>query len=244
MAFIVADSNNQPAWGGYTAYDVNNGAFDTQIKQQIAQVRSNGGNVMVSFGGASGQELAETITSVPALTAAYQSVINAYNLSAINFDIESAAVGDTSSIGRRSQAIAALQKNAAAQGKTLQVWFTLPVLPSGLTPDGLYVLQSALKYGVQIKGVNVMTMDYGEGRCRIHKDRWALTPSTPPKAYTANCRRCTAVPKRRSIVEHDRSHTDDRHERRHQRSLRFAGSPASSGFRQAERTGPHLNVVA
>jgi hypothetical protein len=162
LAFIVADTNNQPAWGGYSANEVNKGAFDTQIKQQIAQVRNAGGNVMVSFGGANGQELAQAITNVQTLTSAYQSVINAYNLNAIDFDIEGAAVGDHTSIDRRSQAIAALQKNAAAHGRTLQVWFTLPVLPSGLTSDGLYVVQSALKYGVQITGVNLMTMDYGE----------------------------------------------------------------------------------
>lgn len=163
LAFIVADGNNQPAWGGYTAYEVNHGAFDTQIKQQIAEVRNAGGNVMVSFGGANGQELAQAITNVRTLTAAYQSVIDAYNLSAIDFDIEGAAVGDPASIDRRSQAIAALQQNAAAHGNTLQVWFTLPVLPSGLTADGLYVVQSARKYGVKITGVNLMTMDYGEG---------------------------------------------------------------------------------
>ncbi len=118
---------------------------------------------MVSFGGASGTELAQAITSVPALTAAYQQVINAYQLTHIDFDIEGAAEADTASIDRRSQAIAALQQAAAADGRTLQVWFTLPVLPTGLTADGLYVLQSALKYGVQIAGVNVMAMDYGDG---------------------------------------------------------------------------------
>ncbi len=163
LAFIVADPNSQPAWGGYSAYEVNHGAFDTQIKQQIVQVRNAGGNVMVSFGGANGQELAQGITSVQGLTAAYQAVINAYNLSAIDFDIEGAALSDHASVDRRSQAIAALQHNAATHGKTLQVWLTLPVLPSGLTADGLYVVQSALKYNVNLSGVNLMTMDYGEG---------------------------------------------------------------------------------
>ncbi|HEY2760168.1 MAG TPA: chitinase, partial [Pirellulales bacterium] len=55
------------------------------------------------------------------------------------------------------------QQAAAAAGHKLDVWFTLPVLPSGLTADGLYVIQSALKYGVNIAGVNIMTMDYGDG---------------------------------------------------------------------------------
>ena len=55
-----------------------------------------------------------------------------------------------------------MQQTAAAAGKTLDVSFTLPVLPTGLTSDGLYVLQSALKYGVKIGTVNVMAMDFGD----------------------------------------------------------------------------------
>ncbi len=96
------------------------------------------------------------------MTSAYQQVINAYGLTHIDFDIEGAAVADDASIDRRSQAIAALQATAAAAGKTLDVSFTLPVLPTGLTANGLYVLQSALKYGVKIGTVDVMAMDYGD----------------------------------------------------------------------------------
>jgi hypothetical protein len=163
LAFITADSNKAPAWGGYTAYEVNGGSFDQLIRAEIAQVRQLGGDVSVSFGGAAGSELAQVITSVSALTSAYQQVITAYGLTHIDFDIEGAAVADSASIDRRSQAIAALQQAAAAAGRTLDVSFTLPVLPTGLTVDGLYVLQSALKYGVKISTVNVMAMDYGDG---------------------------------------------------------------------------------
>ena len=117
---------------------------------------------MVSFGGASNQELAEVITNVSRLQASYQSVLNTYNLTHIDFDIEGGAQANHAAIDRRSQAIAGLQQTAAAAGKQLRVWFTLPVLPTGLTADGLYVLQSALKYGVKIGGVNIMAMDYGD----------------------------------------------------------------------------------
>ncbi len=164
LAFVVAGPSNEPSWGGYQAYDVaGGGQYDQQLQANVATLRSLGGDVMVSFGGAAGTELAQAITSVPALTSAYQKVIGTYQLTHVDFDIEGAAVADHASIDRRSQAIAALQQNAAAAGRTLQVWFTLPVLPTGLTSDGLYVLQSALKCGVQIAGVNVMTMDYGDG---------------------------------------------------------------------------------
>ncbi|MGO9109716.1 MAG: cellulose binding domain-containing protein [Thermoguttaceae bacterium] len=162
LAFITADSNNAPAWGGYSTYEVNGGSFDQSIRAQISQVRRLGGDVSVSFGGAAGLELAQAITNVNTLTAAYQQVITAYGLTHIDFDIEGAAVADTASIDRRSQAIAALQQAATASGKTLYVSFTLPVLPTGLDADGLYVLQSALKYGVKISTVNIMTMDFGD----------------------------------------------------------------------------------
>ncbi len=162
LAFITADSNNAPAWGGYSTYEVNGGSFNQSIRAQISQVRRLGGDVSVSFGGAAGLELAQAITNVNTLTAAYQQVITAYGLTHIDFDIEGAAVADTASIDRRSQAIAALQQAATASGKTLYVSFTLPVLPTGLDADGLYVLQSALKYGVKISTVNIMTMDFGD----------------------------------------------------------------------------------
>ena len=162
LAFIVADTNNKPSWGGYTEYEVNGGNFDLQLRKQITDLRAAGGDVMVSFGGAANQELAEKITSVTDLTAAYQTVVNAYGVTHLDFDIEGAAAANHAAIDRRSQALAALEQNAAANGTNLQVWFTLPVLPSGLTADGLYVVQSALKYGVQIAGVNVMAMDYGD----------------------------------------------------------------------------------
>lgn len=162
LAFIVADPQNQPSWAGFSEYAVNGGEFDLNMRSQVAAVRALGGDVMASFGGASGRELALAITDVDQLTAAYQTVIDAYGLTRLDFDIEGAALGDRASIDRRSQAIANLQANAAAAGKPLDVWFTLPVLPTGLTADGIYLLESALRYGVRIDGVNIMTMDYGD----------------------------------------------------------------------------------
>jgi chitinase len=84
------------------------------------------------------------------------------NLSHIDFDIEGFWVAEPASIERRSQAIAALQQSMASQNRPFSVWYTLPVLPSGLTADGLAVVDSALRNGVNLSGVNVMAMDYGD----------------------------------------------------------------------------------
>lgn len=163
LAFITADPSKRPAWGGYAVYGAGDGGeFDTAMRGQIAAVRALGGDVMVSFGGAANQEMAEVLTDINALKAAYKKVIDAYDLTNIDFDIEGAAQSNKPAVDRRSQALAALQQEYAAAGKTLAVHLTLPVLPTGLTAEGLYVLQSALSHGVTLAGVNIMAMDYGD----------------------------------------------------------------------------------
>ena len=136
------------------------GAFDPRARQfadQIAALRAAGGDVIVSFGGATGIELAQACTSVSALQAEYQAVVSAYGLKHIDLDIEGAASADAASIARRSAALAALQQ--ANPG--LRISLTLPVLPEGLTGDGLNVVRSAKDAGVDVGLVNIMAMDYG-----------------------------------------------------------------------------------
>jgi hypothetical protein len=128
----------------------------------INSLRSIGGDVKPSFGGEAGTELAQACTSLSALTAAYQSVINEYSLTQIDFDIEGAAVADHASIDLRSQAMAALESAAKAAGKSLSITLTLPVLPSGLDANGQYVMQSAVNHNVTVGTVNLMAMDYGD----------------------------------------------------------------------------------
>jgi hypothetical protein len=174
MGFMTADSEDNPAWDGQ---DELGSTVDNELHQQVNALRALGGDVMVSFGGATTSadpELGTVIGNVSQLQAAYQQVITNYSLTAVDFDLEGITLTangsydgpiNTSSIDTRSAAIAGLQSSAAQAGKSLQVWFTLPVFPgtSGLTASGLYVVQSALAHGVNIAGVNIMTMDYYDG---------------------------------------------------------------------------------
>src|SRR5258705_359946 len=66
----------------------------------------------------------------------------------------------TDGIGRRNKAIKLLQDWAAAQGRTVQVVYTLPTTPAGLDSSSLAVLQNAIANGVRIDFVNIMTFDY------------------------------------------------------------------------------------
>jgi chitodextrinase len=157
LGFITNGSTNCTAsW--FNAYSMSAG-FELS---DINSLRSIGGDVKPSFGGEAGTELAQACTDVTSLTAAYQSVINEYNLTQIDFDIEGAAVADHASIDRRSAAMAALESAATAAGKSLSITLTLPVLPSGLDANGQYVVQSAVSHNVTISTVNVMAMDYGD----------------------------------------------------------------------------------
>lgn len=157
LGFIVnGTSTCQATW--FNAFTMSQG-FE---QSDIASLRALGADVKPSFGGEAGTELAQSCTDVTSLTAQYQSVIDAYNLTQIDFDIEGSAVADPTSIDLRSAAMAQLQAAAKAKGKTLSITLTLPVLPSGLTSQGLGVVQSALSHGVTIGMVNVMAMDFGD----------------------------------------------------------------------------------
>jgi hypothetical protein len=155
LAFMLANGSTcSAAWNGGTRDQT----WITAITNGIAAMRAAGGDVIVSFGGENGTELAQACTTVSALTSAYASVVDTYHLTHIDFDIEGAAVSDTASINRRSQALVALEQSHPG----LSVSLTLPVLPTGLDANGLAVVQSAHTYGLALSVVNVMAMDYGQ----------------------------------------------------------------------------------
>ncbi len=151
LAFITSGGSCAPLWGGVT------GLGDDQVASQIDGLRAAGGDVRVSFGGASGSELALNCTSAADLAAAYGKVVDAYKLTKVDFDIEGGALPDTAANSRRSQAIAQLQKSHPG----LDVSFTLPVMPEGLTQPGVDLVADAKENGVDVGAVNIMAMDYG-----------------------------------------------------------------------------------
>ncbi|WP_333770245.1 cellulose binding domain-containing protein [Streptomyces sp. IBSBF 2435] len=149
LAFVTS-AGCKASW--FNAYDPR----QAWAKDQIDAVRAAGGDVKVSFGGASGIELAQACSSADALAAEYAAVVDAYHLTYADFDIEGSAVAEPASIALRSQALAKLQQTHPG----LRISLTLPVLPEGLTADGLNVVTSAKNAGVTLDLVNLMAMDY------------------------------------------------------------------------------------
>ncbi|MCK1820675.1 cellulose binding domain-containing protein [Streptomyces sp. XM83C] len=151
LAFVTDGGGCTPKWGGVT--DLTGDA----VAAQIGALRAKGGDVRVSFGGASGIELATSCSSADALAAAYGKAVDAFKLTKVDFDVEGGALPNAAANTRRAQAIAKLQQ----QHPGLDVSFTLPVMPEGLTQDGVDLLANAKQNGVKISTVNIMAMDYG-----------------------------------------------------------------------------------
>lgn len=146
-----------PAWGGYSAYAVGGGQ---DFQSDIAAAQAAGVTVAIAFGGANGGELADTCSNQASLVAAYEQVINRYNVTILNFDIEGADVGNRTTDQARAAAIKQVQTDMAAQGKTISVILTLPTTTSGLDAYGQATVQDWVNAGVPISAVNLMAMDY------------------------------------------------------------------------------------
>src|SRR5262245_12805794 len=152
-AFVIGSGCNQ-IWGD--TLPVGNDSFTDPL---IAKAKSEGASVIISSGGAAGWPLAWTCTNQSSITAGYQKIIDSYGVNSLDFDIEGAAVAFPDAIARHMQAMKSLK--ASNPGLTFSV--TLPVLPSGLTADGVNIIRAAKTAGVKIDNVNIMTMDYYQG---------------------------------------------------------------------------------
>lgn len=162
IAFVVAKSAEQctPTWGTY--YNLQ----DYTQYSKIKALRDLGGDVMVSIGGAANYPMAAACKNDADLQQIYHDIVENLNLNALDFDIEGNWVADHDSIQRRNRAVKAVQDQWKKEGRSVKIWYTLPILPTGLTAEGIYVLEDAHSKGVELAGVNVMTMDYGNSICQ------------------------------------------------------------------------------
>ena len=161
LSFVVADPDSPctPSWGA--AYTLDQASDSLDLDRRIALLRQHGGDIAISFGGQANDELATVCTDQTSLEAAYRSVIDRYDVSTIDVDVEGTALENSASATLRAKTLAALQAEQRAAGKSLAIWLTLPVTPSGLSTDGQQVVKAMLDAGVDLAGVNAMTMDYG-----------------------------------------------------------------------------------
>ncbi len=161
LAFIIARQEgrgkeakyfNEPAWDGQTPMDQN------LYREQIKAIRQRGGDVIVSFGGEGGRELAIVVEDPAALQAAYQAIIDRYQFTWLDFDIEGSNLEKNAEASRRRNAVlAALQ----AKNPGLIISYTLPVAPDGLSTASQKLLGDAKAKGVKVHSANLMVMFFG-----------------------------------------------------------------------------------
>ncbi|MFI9723228.1 glycosyl hydrolase family 18 protein [Streptomyces sp. NPDC052396] len=165
MAFLQTEARGSctPYWNGDTAKPVASSVFGSDI----AAIRSNGGDVIPSFGGYAadngGTELADSCTDVDRIAAAFENVITTYDVTRLDLDTEDNSLTNTAGIDRRNQAIKKVQDWAASKGRTVRFSYTLPSTTHGLADSGLAVLRSAVAQGARVDVVNIMTFDYYDG---------------------------------------------------------------------------------
>jgi len=146
LGFVVADVMAEPSWGGY--YSVSSGYYDDQIEY----LRKEEKEVIVSFGGAEGTELAQVLSG-DELVQKYASVILRYDLKYIDFDIEGNVLKDKIANRVRAKAIAELKKLYPK----LHVSLTVAVMPYGFDQDVLELIKQT-----PCDMVNIMAMNYGD----------------------------------------------------------------------------------
>ncbi|MFC7276638.1 ricin-type beta-trefoil lectin domain protein [Paractinoplanes rhizophilus] len=148
MAFMLNSGNCDPKWDGGRALT------GGQDQAAINTIRANGGDVVISFGGASGPWLEHYCSSASALAAAYQKVINAYGLKAIDIDIEGTPYNTPADQQKTVDAL----KTIRANNPGITIYITLGSGTSG--PDSSLINRAA-GAGLVVDGWGIMTFDWG-----------------------------------------------------------------------------------
>jgi len=151
LAFILSDGTCNPAWDG--SRPLTGGNDQTQINR----IRANGGDVMVSIGGWDGNKLGEHCSSASALAGAYQKVINAYNLKAIDIDIENTEWGNATVRQRVIDALKTIKQNNPG----VKTVITFGTTPSGPDTTGVDMINRGANSGLQNDVWAVMPFDFG-----------------------------------------------------------------------------------
>ncbi|GAB2866041.1 hypothetical protein GCM10027176_79750 [Actinoallomurus bryophytorum] len=151
LAFMLSDGGCNPKWDGSRALT---GGSD---QSAINAIRSAGGDVVVSFGGWSGNKLGEHCTSASALAGAYQKVIDAYKLKAIDIDIEATEMSNATV---RQRVIDAL-KTVKSNNSGIKTYITMGTTPSGPDSDGTDLINKGAAAGLANDGWVIMPFDLG-----------------------------------------------------------------------------------
>ena len=153
LAFIVSGGGCAPAWNGPNGPDPLTGSPE---EAAIRDVRAAGGDVSISFGGAGGTKLGVTCSSPDALAGAYQQVISAYRLRAIDVDLEDTEVATPAVRQRVIDALAIVRQHNPG----LLVSLTMATEPDGPGPHQRDLITRAAASSLHIDAWTIMPLDF------------------------------------------------------------------------------------
>lgn len=156
LAFVVAPDADTcaPQWDGGGTLDA-----DSAPSKAIGAIRAAGGDVIPSLGGGGVTKLGQVCGSADALAGAYQKVVDAYRLTAVDLDIEGAEFADAAARQRNVAALKLLQDNNPG----LKVYVTVPVLDTGFSSKGVALVNEAEAAGLDVTAWAGMAFWFGKG---------------------------------------------------------------------------------
>lgn len=176
LAFLVAGSGSgtdpkKVYWGGFAeltdseeqAQYPAEGTTSNYGKTDLAAFRAKGGNVVISFGGASNHPLEENEHDVAKIAAIYSGVVKNYGVRHIDFDFEGGFINNVAALNRHISAITQVLRD----DPTLQVSYTLavdgaPGSLEGFNPDGQRFIKALNDNGIEPSLITGMLMEFGQ----------------------------------------------------------------------------------
>jgi chitinase len=154
LAFILAPNGGgcSPTWDGTSAVSA-----DTAVADVVGRIRDAGGDVSVSVGGYGGTKLGQTCPDVASTAAAYQEVVDKYDLHAIDFDLEEPEYENDAAINNELGAAQVLQRSNPG----LFVSVTMPGTEAGTGWFGTQLLDKAKNLGFTPDNFSIMPFDGG-----------------------------------------------------------------------------------
>lgn len=152
LAFVLSGGGCTPSWDSQRPLT---GGVD---QQTINAIRAAGGDVVPSFGGWSGNKLGPNCATPEALAGAYQQVINAYNLKAIDIDIENFDEFENATV--RDRILTAL-RIVKQNNPGIQTIVTFGTTTTGPNFYGLQLIQRARELNSNIDVFTIMPFDFG-----------------------------------------------------------------------------------
>ncbi|MEU6172930.1 chitinase [Streptantibioticus parmotrematis] len=154
LAFILAPSGGgcTPTWDGTDPV-----SSDTSVASVISEIRAKGGDVSASVGGYAGTKLGQACGTPAATAAAYQQVIDKYQLKAMDFDLEEPEYENTAAVANEIGAAKILQQDNP--GIYLSV--TTPGTSAGTGWFGQQMLDQAKSDGFTPNAFSIMPFDGG-----------------------------------------------------------------------------------